>query len=277
MSAVGKVITGFSKPYVALYIAEDGVVTYSSAQRLARGVSVSSSPESSDSNNFYADNITAESLAGQFTGGQVTLTVDGLFQDSEKLIQGLPTADAAGFVHYNDQQQKPFCGIGFIVRYMSDGVTYYTPRIFTKGTFNQMETSAETQGEEVEFQTQELVFNIMKDDTQHHDWMLVGADYSSEAQAEEVIKDYFGLIIHATGVTVSPSTATVAVSGTEALTATVAPATATNQNVTWTSSDTAVATVDDDGVVTGVSAGTATITATTVDGGFTDTCSVTVS
>ena len=277
MSAVGTVITGFSKPYVALYTAEDGVVTYSSAQRLARGVSVSSSPESSDSNNFYADNITAESLAGQFTGGQVTLTVDGLFQDSEKLIQGLPTADAAGFVHYNDQQQKPFCGIGFIVRYMSDGITYYTPRIFTKGTFNQMETSAETQGEEVEFQTQELVFNIMKDDTQYHDWMLVGADYSSEAQAEEVIKDYFGLIIHATGVTVSPSTATVAVSGTQALTATVAPATATNQNVTWSSSDTDVATVDDDGVVTGVSAGTATITATTVDGGFTDTCSVTVS
>lgn len=277
MSAVGKVITGFSKPFVALYHEADGVVTYSDAQRLARGVSVSSSPESSDSNNFYADNITAESLAGQFTGGQVTLTVDGLFQDSEKLIQGLPTADAAGFVHYNDQQQKPFCGIGFIVRYMSDGVTYYTPRIFTKGTFNQMETSAETQGEEVEFQTQELVFNIMKDDTQYHDWMLVGADYSSEAQAEEVIKDYFGLIIHATGVTVSPSTATVAVSGTEALTATVAPATATNQNVTWASSDTAVATVDDDGVVTGVSAGTATITATTVDGGFTDTCSVTVS
>ena len=77
--------------------------------------------------------------------------------------------------------------------------------------------------------------------------------------------------------TVSPSTATVAVSGTQALTATVAPATATNQNVTWSSSDTDVATVDDDGVVTGVSAGTATITATTVDGGFTDTCSVTVS
>lgn len=277
MSAVGKVITGFSKPYVGLYHEADGVVTYSDAQRLARGVSASASPESSDSNNFYADNITAESLAGQFTGGQVTLTVDGLFQDSEKLIQGLPTADAAGFVHYNDQQQKPFCGIGFIVRYMSDGITYYTPRIFPKGTFNQMETSAETQGEEVEFQTQELVFNIMKDDTQYHDWMLVGADYSSEAQAEEVIKDYFGLIIHATGVTVSPSTATVAVSGTEALTATVAPATATNQNVNWTSSDTAVATVDDDGVVTGVSAGTATITATTVDGGFTDTCSVTVS
>ena len=277
MSAVGKVITGYSKPYVAIYTANAGDVTYSNGQPLARGVSVSASPESSDSNNFYADNIIAESLAGQFTGGQVTLTVDGLLQDSEKLIQGLPTADADGFIHYNDQQQKPYCGVGFIVRYMSDGVTYYTPRIFPKGTFNQIETSAETQGEEVDFQTQELVFNIMKNDTTYHDWMLVGADYSTEAEAEDAIKDIFGLIIHVTGVTVSPSTETVAVGSTATLTATVAPNDATHQEVNWTTSDADVATVDDAGVVTGVAAGTATITATTVDGSFTSSCTVTVS
>ena len=277
MSAVGKVVTGFSKPYVALYAAEDNVVSYSSAQKLARGVSVEVSPESADSNNFYADNITAESLAGLFKGGTVTLTVDGLFQDSEKLIQGLGAADADGFIHYNDDQQKPYCGIGFIVRYMSDTVTYYTPRIFTKGLFSQVGCSAETQGEEVSFQTQELTFTIMKDDSTKHDWMLVGADYSSEAEAEEAIKDYFGLVIHVTGVTISDSTATIAVSGTKALTATVTPNNATNQNVNWTSSDELVATVSDEGVVTGVSAGTANITVTTVDGSFTDVCAVTVS
>lgn len=277
MTAAGKVITGYSKPYVALYSATDNVVSYSAAQKLARGVSVSASPESSDSNNFYADNIIAESLAGQFTGGQVTLTVDGLLQDSEKLIQGLPTADADGFIHYNDDQQKPYCGIGFIVRYMSDNVTYYTPRIFTKGTFNQLETAAETQGKEVEFQTQELVFNIMKDDSIKHDWMLVGADYSSEAEAEEALKNFFGLSIPVTGVTIAPKTAAIAVGATEALTPTIAPSNASNQNVTFESSDTAVATVSVAGIVTGVSAGTATITVTTVDGGFTDTCEVTVS
>lgn len=61
------------------------------------------------------------------------------------------------------------------------------------------------------------------------------------------------------------------------LVATVTPDNATNQNVTWTSSNTAVATVDSNGIVNAISAGTATITATTADGGRTATCSVKVS
>jgi phi13 family phage major tail protein len=189
----GKVITGYSLPYVAIYTVTEGVVAYSSGQQLARGVSVEASPESSDSNNFYVNNIIGESLAGAFTGGQVTLTVDGLLQASEKLIQGLPTADEDGLIHYNDDQQKPFCGIGFIVRYMSGGVTYYTPVIFPKGTFNQIEMSAETQGEEVDFQTQELVFNIMKDDTIKHDWKILGGELATEAAAEAIIKDFLNV------------------------------------------------------------------------------------
>ena len=96
MAAAGKVTIGFSKPYVALYSESGGTVTYSSGQLLARGVSVSVESDSSDNNNFYADNIVAETDAGSFTGGTATLTVDGLLQDAEKLVQGLPTADEIG-------------------------------------------------------------------------------------------------------------------------------------------------------------------------------------
>lgn len=60
------------------------------------------------------------------------------------------------------------------------------------------------------------------------------------------------------------------------MTATVAPAEATNKAVTWKSDDESVATVSNAGVVTAIAAGTATITVTTTDGGKTATCAITV-
>ena len=83
-------------------------------------------------------------------------------------------------------------------------------------------------------------------------------------------------VVPVTGVTLDYSELTLTAGGeTETLTATVSPADATDQTVIWLSSDEAVATVDD-GVVTPLAAGMATITATTADGGFTAACEVTV-
>ena len=79
-----------------------------------------------------------------------------------------------------------------------------------------------------------------------------------------------------TGVTVAPAALTLEVGQTGALTATVAPATATNKAVTWTSSAPAIATVDASGTVKGIAPGTATITVKTADGGKTATCAITV-
>ena len=79
-----------------------------------------------------------------------------------------------------------------------------------------------------------------------------------------------------TGVTIAPATVSVNVAGTSQLTATVAPANATNKNVTWSSSNTAIATVSSTGLVTGVALGSATITVTTVDQAKTATSVITV-
>src|SRR5665648_1024135 len=79
-----------------------------------------------------------------------------------------------------------------------------------------------------------------------------------------------------TGVTLDQASMTLTVGeATGTLVATVAPATATNKNVTWSSSAPEVAAVVD-GVVTPITEGTTTITVTTVDGGFTATCELTV-
>ena len=80
-----------------------------------------------------------------------------------------------------------------------------------------------------------------------------------------------------TGVSLDRSDASLKVGESLTLTATVSPAEATKRDVTWSSSDTSVATVSDTGVVSAVKAGSATITATTAEGGFKATCNVKVS
>jgi uncharacterized protein YjdB len=82
--------------------------------------------------------------------------------------------------------------------------------------------------------------------------------------------------INVTGISISPSSTSLVVNGTQQLTATISPYNATNQNVTWSSSNTAVATISTNGLVNGISVGTATITVTTEDGNKTATCEVTV-
>jgi len=66
------------------------------------------------------------------------------------------------------------------------------------------------------------------------------------------------------------------VGGTEDLTATITPSNATNQNVTWSSSNTSVAEVSAGGVVSAKNVGTTTITVTTEDGNKKASCSITV-
>jgi endo-1,3(4)-beta-glucanase len=87
---------------------------------------------------------------------------------------------------------------------------------------------------------------------------------------------YTGGNVAVTGVTVTPTTASITAGGTQQLTATIAPSNATNKNVSWTSSNNSVATVNTTGLVTAVAAGTATITATTQDGAKTATSAITV-
>lgn len=84
-------------------------------------------------------------------------------------------------------------------------------------------------------------------------------------------------VVAVTGVSVSPNSAIVGLGATQQLSATLTPANATNQAVTWTSSNTAVASINATGVVTGVATGTSTITAKTADGNKTATATITVS
>ena len=82
--------------------------------------------------------------------------------------------------------------------------------------------------------------------------------------------------VSVTSVSLSETSATLRVGKTLTLIATVLPNNATNKNVTWSTGSSAIATVSNSGVVTGVGAGTTNITVTTADGSKTARCSVTV-
>ncbi len=82
--------------------------------------------------------------------------------------------------------------------------------------------------------------------------------------------------VAATSVSLNKTTLSLNTGACETLIATVSPDNATNKNVTWKSSNTSVAAVDNSGKVTAIKKGTATITVTTADGSFTDACSVSV-
>lgn len=79
-----------------------------------------------------------------------------------------------------------------------------------------------------------------------------------------------------TGVQLSVDALSMSVGKSKTITASVIPANASNKGIVWSSSDTSVAKVSSAGKITARSSGSAVITATTKDGGFTARCTVTV-
>lgn len=191
--ANGRVITGYSDPFVAIYTATDTgtpTVTYSSGQALARGVSISISPDSGSDNKFYADNVEAESAGTIFNGGTASIEVDGLKPAARTLIYGLAAAED-GWTKFGDGQEVPFVGFGCVVRYMENGVTTYEPLILPKVQFAPEPTEAATQEEDIDWQTTTLEASISRD--AFGAWKMVGTAQTTQALAVAAIKAKFNI------------------------------------------------------------------------------------
>ena len=188
------VTTGFSLPYVAKYSNPSGTNVFADGIKLARGVSVAVDATTVDDNNFYADNIIAETENGAVSGGTLTLTVDGLDPAARRLIYGLPVADNDGWTAYGDEATAPYMGVGFIRRTMNNGTTNYWAVVFPKCRFAFDGEDAATQKDQIDWQTKELSCTFMRDDTANHNWKYVNdTAYTTEALAEAALKTFLNV------------------------------------------------------------------------------------
>ncbi|EOL49345.1 BspA family leucine-rich repeat surface protein [Enterococcus caccae] len=135
----------------------------------------------------------------------------------------------------------------------------------------------------------EASFPEKKNTTYTGKWVLVSPDcqnsYSSSAdlianydgtKPGKYIREKYGDTTKVSGIELSPSTLELSVSKEVALQTKIIPATANNKNISYTTSDSSVATVTKEGVVKGLKKGTAVITATTNDGNFQAKSTVTI-
>ena len=185
---------GISKPYFAVYSNTSGTTTYSNGAVMGKSTTASLSLEGADNNILYADNAPAESV-NQFAGGTLTMGTDDIYDAAATLFLGLETNTMTGGgteLIFDDQQAIPYVGIGFIVKKMQSGNVKYQGVIFPKTQAQNPNYEIATQGETIEWQTPEVVFNLLRDDTTYHVWQRQ-ALFDTEADAEAYLRTYFGI------------------------------------------------------------------------------------
>jgi len=157
-----------------------------------------------------------------------------------------------------------------ILGFNLDGHTIETSVMIKTGT-----------GAFIVFSNCQVVLTFMKED-KVFGFRLTGQVLAAENEVNDMI--YIAtekMVVPVTGLTLNKSTLSLAIGGEETLVATIAPETASNKKVNWSSSDSAKATVDADGTVKGIATASGTgkviITATAAaDESITATCEVTV-
>ena len=177
----------------------------------------------------------------------------------------------------------------------TDGKYRYVSRL--KGTFNIPEEDNATENDGTDTTNTQITFTGIMTEHEFTKGRYVSGAWQTASAKGVVVDERYGFVDftnffsavqtpdsiqpstakHVTGVTLNNSTLSMTAGGaTATLVATIAPADADNLNINWSTSNANVALVDGVGTVTPIAEGSATITVTTVDGGYTDTCEVTV-
>ena len=244
------------------------------------GVAEISKATNSSNEAHYYDNLPAVVVSS--TGSdEVTITASAIPLDVLADITGQYYDNASGMFVEKERAPRYFA-IGYKTK-TTDGTYMYVWRL--KGTFNIPDQTSATENDGTDANGQEITFTGI---STVHKFTKTGS--SAKAITVDTSKNpvdestFFGSVqtpdsvtpvVVVPSVSVVPSRIVIDEGTTEKIEAIVSPA---GTAVTFTSNATTYATVDADGTVHGLEAGSATITATiTVDGvDYTDTCAVTV-
>lgn len=192
---------GLSKPYFAKYSNEGNKVTYTGGRLMGKAVQLSIELEGADDNILYADNGPVES-ANTFAGGTYTVTTDDMLPDVMLEVLGIVaeaienaeivTAEPKWY-KFNDSQETPYLGFGAIVKIQNNQKVKYQAVVLPKTQMTNPNDTFTTQGETVEWGTPEITGNILRDDTEDHNWKMISSPMDSEADAEAAIRAFFGI------------------------------------------------------------------------------------
>lgn len=189
-------VIGLSKPYYGIYSAIGNAVSYANGAVMGKATEANIEINTTEDNNLYADNGIAETDRS-FAGGTLNLSTDDLSQEVTKAILGLTETAITGIegvtdtsvkeLVYDDTQNTPYLGVGFIVKKKVGGAYKWRAVVLCKVMFSVPADAATTQGESIEWQVPELSSTIMRDDSETHMWKRE-ATFTSEAQAEAYIR-----------------------------------------------------------------------------------------
>lgn len=274
MSQENKVKFGLKNCHYALLtetiVDNRTVYSYGTPKRIPGAVSLSMDMQGGLSR-FFADDI-AYYTTYSHQGYEGDLEIAEIPESVSIDIFGDTKDENGAIVETNLLQPKEFA---FLFEF--DGDQKATRHVLYKCTMTRPGLTGNTKEDTAEPQTSTLTLSAApRGDGKVHTRTSSSMDSSTYDGWYDEVYDVAAAAKKVTSITLSNNTLSLAKGATETLTPTVLPEDADNKNIVWGTSDPAVVTVSG-GVVTGVTAGTATITAIAADGsGVSATCSVTV-
>lgn len=185
-------IKGLSKLVIADCAEEEQTVAYSNPISNEKLASYSADFESSDDNNLWLDNEIAESDAGTFQGGTLSIETGDLDNETSKKLYTIKEKEISvgdkkvkEYIYDDDIKIKDL-GVGVIEWHQVNGINLYRAIWFTKVRFNIDSNAATTKGEKIDWQTKTIEGSIMRSsevsEDYKHPWKKQ-ADFETEAEA----------------------------------------------------------------------------------------------